>query len=180
MFVVISGCSGGGKSTLLGELARRGYRVFEEPGRQVVKAQLAIGGDGVPWGDAGKFIGLCVALAMRQRDEAARVGGVSFFDRGIVDAMSNLVHLNLPVPDAFAAVLTSKRYHTRMFMVPPWAEIYANDDERRHTFADAVAEFEMLVGAYGRLGYDVVMVPKIVPDARAGFVLSQLSLPAGA
>jgi predicted ATPase len=35
-FVVISGCSGGGKSTLLAELARRGYRTVEEPGRRIV------------------------------------------------------------------------------------------------------------------------------------------------
>jgi predicted ATPase len=30
-FVVISGCSGGGKSTLLSELQRRGHAVVEEP-----------------------------------------------------------------------------------------------------------------------------------------------------
>ena len=34
--VVISGCSGGGKSTLLAELARRGYAVVEEPGRRII------------------------------------------------------------------------------------------------------------------------------------------------
>lgn len=32
-YVVISGCSGGGKSTLLSELAARGYHVVHEPGR---------------------------------------------------------------------------------------------------------------------------------------------------
>ncbi len=35
--VAVSGCSGGGKSALLAEMAARGYRVFPEPGRQVVK-----------------------------------------------------------------------------------------------------------------------------------------------
>jgi predicted ATPase len=34
-FVVISGCSGGGKSTLLAELGRRGHAVVEEPGRRI-------------------------------------------------------------------------------------------------------------------------------------------------
>ena len=34
-FVVISGCSGGGKSTLLSELGRRGYGTVEEPGRRI-------------------------------------------------------------------------------------------------------------------------------------------------
>ena len=175
MKVVISGCSGGGKSTLLAVLARRGFGVFEEPGRQVVKAELAAGGDGVPWGDVGKFIALCVGLAVRQWDEAARTGGVSLFDRGIVDAVANLAHLKLPVPEAFAALLTSHRYERRMFMVPPWPEIYVNDDERRHTFADAAAEHEMLVATYGRLGYEVVIVPKLAPGARADFVLARLA-----
>jgi predicted ATPase len=31
-FVVISGCSGGGKSALLSELSERGHAVVEEPG----------------------------------------------------------------------------------------------------------------------------------------------------
>ena len=35
---VISGCSGGGKSTLLMELARRGHAVVDEPGRRIVQA----------------------------------------------------------------------------------------------------------------------------------------------
>ena len=38
-FVVISGCSGGGKSTLLAESGRRGYAVVEEPGRRIVQNQ---------------------------------------------------------------------------------------------------------------------------------------------
>ncbi len=47
-FVVLSGCSGGGKSSLLAELGRRGFATYEEPGRQVVKEQLLIGGDALP------------------------------------------------------------------------------------------------------------------------------------
>ena len=76
MKVVISGCSGGGKSTLLAAFARRGYSTFDEPGRQVVKAQLACGGDGLPWSDVGQFIALCVAVGVRQWDEAAARGAV--------------------------------------------------------------------------------------------------------
>ena len=36
-FVVITGCSGGGKSTLLDELGRRGHATIEEPGRRIVR-----------------------------------------------------------------------------------------------------------------------------------------------
>ena len=47
--IVITGCSGGGKSTLLAELAGAGEQVFEEPGRQIVKEQDLIHGPAQPW-----------------------------------------------------------------------------------------------------------------------------------
>lgn len=40
--VIISGCSGGGKSTLLSELSNRGYTVIEEVGRKIVKKYVNI------------------------------------------------------------------------------------------------------------------------------------------
>ncbi|MEL6841194.1 MAG: AAA family ATPase, partial [Pseudomonadota bacterium] len=42
--VVISGCSGGGKSSIIGALAAKGYTTFTEPGRQVVQTESASGG----------------------------------------------------------------------------------------------------------------------------------------
>jgi len=43
-FIVISGCSSGGKSTLVAELRRRGHAAVEEPGRRIVKEEMK--GDG--------------------------------------------------------------------------------------------------------------------------------------
>jgi predicted ATPase len=57
-YVIISGCSGGGKSTILSELVNRGYSVVLEPGRQIVKEQTAIGGDALPWINLNKFLEL--------------------------------------------------------------------------------------------------------------------------
>ena len=42
-FVILSGCSGGGKSTLLDALAERGFAVVPEPGRRIVAKELALG-----------------------------------------------------------------------------------------------------------------------------------------
>ncbi len=74
-FYVITGCSGGGKSTLLSELEKRGYRVFPEPGRQIVKEQQSVNGDGLPWKDATKFAELCVSRAMYFYNSARRSDG---------------------------------------------------------------------------------------------------------
>jgi hypothetical protein len=54
-FVVISGCSSSGKSTLIGELGNRGYGVVDEPGRRIVKEELASVGSALPWVDGIAF-----------------------------------------------------------------------------------------------------------------------------
>ena len=72
--VVVSGCSGGGKSALIAEMAARGYRIFPEPGRQVVKEEALIGGEALPWPDPRRFAERCIArasvLLQRRRPEA--------------------------------------------------------------------------------------------------------------
>lgn len=49
--LVLSGCSGGGKSTLIAEVARRGYRTFPEPGRLIVREQATLERPAFPWTD---------------------------------------------------------------------------------------------------------------------------------
>jgi predicted ATPase len=46
-FVVISGCSSRGKSTLVTELGRRGY-VTVEPGRRIVNEEMLGNGPALP------------------------------------------------------------------------------------------------------------------------------------
>ena len=80
-FVVISGCSGGGKSTLLAELGRRGHAIVEEPGRRIVKEELREGGLALPWRDGSAFARRAIAMALEDRARAAALNGWVFFDR---------------------------------------------------------------------------------------------------
>ena len=172
-FILISGCSGSGKSSLLSELARRGYRTFEEPGRQIVKEQLHIGGDALPWANAGKFIDQVISRAMHQMITAWRSGDVAFFDRGIIDAVTALERMSAP---HVISVREKYRYNRKVFLSPPWFEIFGNDSERRHSFADAVQEYEALESAYPRHGYEIVPLPKVGEGERADFVVTTLGL----
>ena len=83
--IVVSGCSCGGKSSLIAALAARGHRVFEEPGRAVVQAELAQGGTGLPWADATRFAELVIARAIAQWHAAS---GLCFYDRSLIDAVT--------------------------------------------------------------------------------------------
>jgi predicted ATPase len=66
-FVVISGCSSGGKSTLLAELGRRGYATVEEPGRRIVRRELAGDGSALPWVNGAAFARGAIQLAIADR-----------------------------------------------------------------------------------------------------------------
>jgi len=66
------------------------------------------------------------------------------------------------------------RYHRRVFLAPPWPEIYVTDPERRHGFDQAIAEYRRLLVVYPALGYEVIVLPKVNVAARADFVLHTL------
>lgn len=172
-FIVLSGCSGGGKSTLLEELRRRGYAVVEEPGRRIVQEELATGGNALPWQDLAAFLKRAIALALSDRAARRDHPGPVFFDRGLIDAASALeAHTGEPV---FAPLAAQHRYHRRVFLAPPWPEIYTGDPERRHGFETAVAEYERLAVAYPAVGYEVTLLPKAAVAERADFLLSHVA-----
>ncbi len=171
-FVILSGCSGGGKSTLLAELARRGFATVEEPGRRIVREERAGSGAALPWRDMRAFLVRAVAMAIEDRKMAARLPGWVFFDRGLIDAASGLAALD--GDDSLTSLGEAHRYFGAVFLVPPWPEIYATDSERRHGLAEALPEYERLRRDYPRLGYQVVGLPKADVGARADVVLSYL------
>ncbi|WP_342448062.1 AAA family ATPase [Parasedimentitalea huanghaiensis] len=85
-FILTSGCSGGGKSSVLSELGSKGYKTVEEPGRRIVKEELAKGGRMLPWFEAVAFAHRAIDMARADLALMSEPSGFTFFDRGLVDA----------------------------------------------------------------------------------------------
>ncbi len=171
-FVVISGCSGGGKSTLLNKLLGRGYGIVEEPGRRIIAEEQKTGGEALPWNDVESFARRAIEMSLLDIEGISNPTDWVFFDRGLVDAASALSQITgKPVTDNLGTQLT---YHRKVFLTPPWAEIYVSDAERRHQLSAAIEEYERLLDVYPSLGYEVTVLPKTSVEARADFVLQQL------
>lgn len=171
-YVIISGCSGGGKSTLLSELVKRGYAVVLEPGRQIVKEQHAIDGDALPWINSQKFLDLALSRYLYQFNSQKQTDQLIFFDRGIIDSVT----LNFPQPEYFKNAAKNFRYNRLVFLVPPWKEIFVNDAERKHDFEMAVKEFDELLIKYKNFGYETVLIPKVSVKERVDFILNRLRI----
>ena len=167
MFVMISGCSGGGKSTLLSELERRGCVVVKEPGRRII-AEARYGDDStLPWVDVAAFARRALEMSKNDFQEAR---GLTFFDRGIVDAA---VAISATGGEKPAATIQNMRYD-RLFFAPPWPEIYVNDDDRRHSLDKAQRDYERVRSAYLDAGYVPIVIPRDTVEARADFILEAL------
>jgi len=82
MFVVISGCSGGGKSSLLAEFKKMGHCVVEEPGRRIIAEEKASSGAALPWVNMTSFAKRAVEMSRSDLLFARNNSGIVFFDRG--------------------------------------------------------------------------------------------------
>jgi len=171
--VILSGCSGGGKSSLLAELKRRGFETVQEPGRRVVAVEMRGEGKALPWVDLEAFARRTIKMASFDRERMKDAKGWVFFDRGLVDAATALEHAT---GVAVSKTLDGQaRFHQQVFLTPPWPEIYRYDGERQLDMEEGVAEYHRLLDAFERLGYDAVVVPKVGVEARADFLLESLS-----
>jgi predicted ATPase len=172
-FVTISGCSGGGKSTLVAELRRRGHTIVEEPGRRIVVQELRSGGRTLPWVDGIAFARRAIDVSLADRAAADVSSSWVFFDRGLIDAAAALQHLTgKPVVQNLG---NTYRYNRRVFITPPWPEIFVTDHERRHSLAEGIAECDRLMEVYPSLGYKVYVLPKVSVEDRADYVLAALT-----
>ena len=165
--ILISGCSGGGKSTLLDELERRGHTVVREPGRRLIAAGVT------PWGDLRGVLTAAADMARADLGWHEGVRGPVFYDRGLIDALAGLERGGGPT--VWEALGADRPYAGGVFVAPPWPEIYAKDSMRRHDIDAAVAEYDHLASLLPALGYEPVELPFASVEKRADFVLASLT-----
>lgn len=171
-FVLITGCSGGGKSTLIAELARRGHTTIAEPGRRIVHAERAVGGTALPWVDMAAFATRAVQMSRADLAGAADLPGRVFFDRGLIDAALALRMAGGAGSDDRELAAA---YGPVVFVTPPWPDILTPDPDRQMDRDAALAEYRGLTRLLPALGYTPVMLPMVSPGERADFVLDRLS-----
>lgn len=170
--VILSGCSGGGKSTLLASLRNRGIVTVAEPGRRIVADEMCRGGKALPWVDLEAFAKRAIAMAISDRARFPDAETWIFFDRGLVDAAVALEHATGVA--ASETLAGTDRFHQEVFLTPPWPKIYRRDGERRQDIDEGIAEYHRLLDAFGQLGYDPVILPKTDVESRSDFILARL------
>ncbi|MGP3999530.1 AAA family ATPase [Streptomyces sp. 8N706] len=175
-FIVVTGGPGAGKTTLIEQLKERGVASAPEAGRSIIKDQVTIAGRALPWVDPDLFAELMLAQDMRSHQAASARSEPVIFDRGVVDVVGYLRLIGHPVPAHVHAAAKTFLYHRRVFIAPPWPEIYEQDTERKQSFEEAVRTYESHVVTYTDYGYELVHLPLAAVEERVRFVLDFLGL----
>jgi predicted ATPase len=99
---------------------------------------------------------------------------IVFIDRGIPDVLAYMHYIGDSYPASFD---TACREHTysKIFILPPWEEIYISDDERYENFEQAKLINNHLTETYQNYGYNLIEVPKDTMDNRILFILDEIS-----
>lgn len=132
---------------------------------------MAIGAQALPWRTPAVFAELMPSWEMRSYHIAERCNGMVFFDRGLPDVLGYLRLMELPVPDHMEKAARTFRYNRRVFIAPPWEDIFAQDRERKQDFAEAVRTYESMAAIYQDYGYELVEIPRAPMEQRVEFVL---------
>lgn len=173
---VVTGGPGSGKSTLIDALAAAGYPRTVEAGRGIIQDQAAIGGNALPWRDPALFAELMLCWEMRSYHMAGAQAGPVLFDRGVPDVLGYLRLLGRKVPEHMARAAAIFRYNRRVFIAPPWREIFRQDAERKQSFDEAVRTYEAMVAIYRDLAYELVELPPATVAERVRFVIDGIAL----
>ena len=171
--VLITGGPGVGKTTLLAELGARGYATVAESARAIIAARRARGQSPRP-----EPIAFAQEILRRDTEKYHAHQGESgwvFFDRGLVEALGMLHDVAPLSAPELAAALRAHPFHSTVFVLPPWKDIYKNDAERDHSFPWVEHVHRQVVQWYRSCGYVLHEVPRLPVAARADFVLRSLA-----
>lgn len=176
-FYIITGGPGVGKTTLIEELNRQGFRTVPEDARRIIKEQIDLGEDGLPWKDKEKYAELMYRAAIQRYEQVLHDldSRDCFFDRGLLDTICYMRMQNIAISASILDQVANYRYAKSVFILPPWQEIYHTDEERKQDWKEAEFTFQQMKETYIAFGYDVIELPKTSVRERVTFILNYIA-----
>ena len=173
--LVITGGPGTGKSSIVHSLEKSGFPCIHEISREVILEAQKQGIEQLFLEDPLLFSRKLLEARKKQHEDTASFKEPVFLDRGIPDVLAYLKYLGTPSPELFSEACENYKYR-QVFILPPWKEIYLNDNERYESFEQAESIFQHLKNTYLSFGYQLLEVPKISVEGRKDFILNNLEM----
>jgi len=172
--IVITGGPGTGKSSVIINLETKGFPCLHEVSREITLEAQKQGIEQLFLDQPLLFSEKLLEARVNQHLQAKEISEeIIFIDRGIPDVVAYMDYFGSEYPKKFMKACEDYKY-TKIFLMPPWKEIYKTDNERYESFEQAVLIHDYLKKAYINYGYNPIEVPKLSVEDRSEFILSNL------
>lgn len=173
--IVLIGGPSSGKTTLINTLIEKGHICYPEISREVIKEAQQKGIDQLFLENPLLFSELLLEGRVKQFKSACNEKtDIVFLDRGLPDVLAYMHYIGDSYPKTFHETCENHKY-TKVFVLPPWKEIYVSDAERYESYEQAVLIHDHLEETYRKYGYELIEIPKDTVENRAAFIFEQLS-----
>lgn len=172
--IVITGGPGTGKTSVIEALEGHGYYCFHEVSREIIRDAQKKGIDQLFLKDPLLFSELLLEGRIQQFKDAEKMPSkLVFLDRGVTDVVAYMNYFGNDYPPVFNRVCREYIYDL-VFILPPWKQIYTDDNERYETYEQAVEIHDELARSYAYHGYKAIEVPQGTVTERTSFILEHL------
>jgi len=172
--VVIIGGPGTGKTTIIDNLLSKGHCCYPEVSREIISEAQKQGIEQLFLEKPLLFSELLLEGRKKQFQNAKNEPHKTvFLDRGIPDVLAYMHYIGDSYPSFFDQACRDHNYD-RIFILPPWEEIYVSDDERYENYEQAKLIYNHLVETYEKYGYNLIEVPKGTVEERTNYILEAL------
>ncbi len=172
--ILLIGGPGSGKTSIINELTKKGYICYPEISRQVTLEAQQTGIDQLFLKEPLLFSEMLLKGRINQYNKAKNEEtNCVFIDRGIPDVLAYMHYIGDAYPALFDEACKNHRY-SKIFILPPWEDIYVSDNERYENFEQAKLIHDHLVETYQSYGYTLTEVPKADIETRITFILNNL------
>lgn len=171
-WVVVTGGPGSGKTTLINELRKRGYKTVEESARAIIESQQKSGQTIEQIRQNEQKFQEKVFLHKQKSHSRLNPAELVFLDRGYHDTLGYMNYYGFKIDKLIADACADVKYQTvfALDMLP-----YVKDQARHEDKATAHDIHSNIIKAFKTSGHRLIYVPVMSINDRADWVLSKIN-----
>jgi beta-phosphoglucomutase len=173
---IITGGPGCGKTSVINELAKKGYLIVREAATDIIEEELQQNIQ-VPWMADDYHIKISTLMAKRQAEVKNSKESVVFFDRGHLDGITYILLQRRKLPqevvDYVQTTIDENFFDKTVFFIEN-LEFYEQAPHRDENLEEALEKSYHIKQNYQALGYEVINIPPGTIEQRSEWIINQI------